>query len=154
MPIRGRGRGLPDWSREVKYPTLLPPKQKEWSVLLEFKKTDETDNRIPPFSIASTKVYTVEEGYRLLLKGAMCSMTDEHNMPLNVWCEVWLVISTPGFLGRRYFLITDALTFVPSQEVKEKHSLYIYLHNYSGEYVSATVNLIGVLESLREEVTA
>ena len=153
MPIRGRGRGLPDWSREVKYPTLLPPKQKEWSVLLEFKKTDETDNRIPPFSIASTKVYTVEEGYRLLIKGAMCSMTDEHNMPLDVYCKVWLVITTPGFLGDRYFLMTDALTFVPSQEVKEKHSLYIYLHNYSGEYVSATVNLIGVLESLREEVT-
>ena len=154
MPIRGRGRGLPDWSREVKYPTLLPPKQKEWSVLLEFKKTDETDNRIPPFSIASTKVYTVEEGYRLLLKGAMVSMTDEHNMPLDVWCKAWLVITTPGFLGDRYFLMTDALTFVPSQEVKEGHSLYIYLHNYSGEYVSATVNLIGVLESLREEVTA
>ena len=121
MPIRGRGRGLPDWSREVKYPTLLPPKQKEWSVLLEFKKTDETDNRIPPFSIASTKVYTVEEGYRLLIKGAMCSMTDEHNMPLDVYCKVWLVITTPGFLGDRYFLMTDALTFVPSQEVKEGH---------------------------------
>ena len=149
MPLRGRGRGLPDWTREVKYPTILSPKQQEWSVLLEFKKTDGSDNRIPPFSIASTNVYTVPEGYRLLLKGAMCSMTDEDNMPLNVWCMVWLVITTPGFEGNRYFLMTDALTFVPSQEVKEGHSLYVYLHNFSGEYVSATVNFIGVLESLR-----
>jgi len=150
MGLRGRGRGLPDWTREVKYPTILPPKQKEWSVLLEFKKTNGSDNRIPPFSVASTKVYTVESGYRLLLKGAMCSMTCERDAPLNAWCKIWIVITTPGFLGDRYFIRTDALTFVPSQEVKEGHSIYVYLHNRSSEYASATVNLIGVLESTRE----
>jgi len=150
MGLRGRGRGLPDWTREVKYPTILSPKQQEWSALLEFKKTDGSDNRIPPFSIASVKVYTVPEGYRLLLKGAMVSMTDEYDMPLDVWCVAWLVITTPGFQGNRWFLTTDDITFVPSQEIKEGHSLYVYLHNYSGEYVGATVNLIGVLESLRE----
>jgi len=149
MGLRGRGRGLPDWTREVKYPTILSPKQQEWSALLEFKKTDGSDNRIPPFSIASVKVYTVPEGYRLLLKGAMCSMTDEHDMPLNAWCKIWLVITTPGFLGDRYFIRSDALTFVPSQEIKEGHSLYVYLHNKSSEYAGATVNLIGVLESTR-----
>ena len=149
MPIRKAGVGFPDWSREIKFPTILYPNQKEWSVLIEFKKTEEADNRIPPFSVASTKVYTVPENYRLLMKGAMCSATDEDNMPMNIYNKIWIVIATPGVVGDRYFLITDALTFVPSHEIRENHSIYLYIYNFSGELMSAAVTFLGVLESLR-----
>jgi len=149
MPIRKAGIGLPDWVRETKFPTILSPKQKEWSVLIEFKKTPETDNRIPPFSIASAEVYTVPEGYRLLMKGAVISATDEANMPMNIYNKAWIVITTPGVVGDRYYFMTDALTFVPSHEIKEKHSIYLYIHNFSGELMTATATFLGVLESLR-----
>ena len=124
-------------------PTTNVPNQIEWSYLYE---TDE-DSPIPPFTTLEHEVITVESGYRLLLKGVMCSATSKHtDIGSDAMLKAWIVITTPGFLGDRFFRTTDALTFEPSQEVKAGHTLYLYLHNISSEKIHATVNFIGVKE--------
>jgi len=126
-------------------PTLLEPNQVEWSYLYE---TDD-DSPIPAFTTLEHKVITVETGYRLLLKGAMCSATSKHtSIGSDAQHKVWIVITTPGFLGDRFFRMTDALTFVPSEEIKAGHTLYFYLFNQSSEKIRATVNFIGVKEKV------
>jgi len=126
-------------------PTIIEPKQVEWSYLYE----TEDDSPIPPFSTIEHEVITVETGYRLLLKGAMCSATSKHtSIGSDAMLKMWIVITTPGFEGDRFFRTTDALTFVPSQEIKAGHTLYVYLHNLSSEELRATVNFIGVKEKV------
>ncbi len=124
-------------------PTTNVPNQVEWSYLYE---TDD-DSPIPAFTTLEHKVITVESGYRLLLKGAMCSATSKHtNIGSDAMLKVWIVITTPGFLGDRFFRMTDVITFSPSQEVRAGHTLYLYLHNLSSEKIHATINFIGVKE--------
>ena len=126
-------------------PTLLEPKQIEWSYLYE---TDD-DSPIPPFTTLEHKVITVEEGYRLLLKGAMVGAMSKHTgIGSDALLKIWVVITTPGFEGDRWFRTADALTFEPSQEIKAGHSLYLYIHNLSSEKIRATVNFIGVKEKV------
>lgn len=126
-------------------PTLLEPGQIEWSYLYE----TADDEPIPPFTTVEHKVITVEEGYRLLLKGVMCSSMSKHTgIASDAQIKIWIVITTPGFLGDRYYLRTDALTFAPSQEVKAGHSVYLYIFNQSSERIRETVNFIGVKEKV------
>jgi len=126
-------------------PTLLEPNQVEWSYLYE----TEDDSPIPPFSVLEHKVITVEEGYRLLLKGTMVGAMSKHTgIGSDALLKIWIVITTPGFEGDRWLRRADALTFVPSQEIKAGHSLYIYLHNLSSERLRVTVNFIGVKEKV------
>jgi len=147
MPIRGRGRGLPDWSREIKYPTLLPPKQKLWTALIEYRG-------IYPFGFVATEVYTVPTGYKLILKRLTYTMTGEQRLPLNTWnkIEVKFISYSDGeahILLSTFFLRVESYTFIPSQEVKEGDILHISMWNNSSEYANAIINVVGVLESLR-----
>ena len=143
MGIRARGVGRPDWSgriHEVAVPSLVSPRQLEWSYLWE-------NDEIPPFSPVEHEVITVEEGWRLRLKGVMCSATSKHTgIGSDAQHKIWIVITTPGFLGDRLFTTTDALTFEPSQEVTGGHSIYLYFHNQSSERLRATANFIAVKE--------
>jgi len=125
--------------RKTPFPSYSPAEQL-WSYLLEFKD----ENKVPPFSIASAHVYTVSEGYELLLRGAMAGVTSERSIASNATHKVWVVITTPGFLGDRYIIRTDALA-LEYQLVPEGGSLYVYFHNQSSEYVSVTINFIGTL---------
>ena len=126
-------------------PTLQEPGQVEWSYLYE----TPDDSPIPPFSVLEHQVITVEEGYRLLLKGTMVGAMSKHTgIGSDALLKIWIVITTPGFEGDRWLRRADALTFMPSQEIKAGHSLYIYLHNLSSEEIQATVNVIGVKEKV------
>jgi len=125
--------------RKTTFPSYSPSEQL-WSYLLEFKD----ENRVPPFSIASAKIYSVPEGYELILRGSMVGVTGEDGIASNATHKVWVLITTPGFLGDRYVIRTDALV-LESQLVPEGSSLYVYFHNQSSEYVSVTINFIGTL---------
>lgn len=147
MALRGRGRGLPDWTREIKYPTVLSPKQKLWTALIECQN-------IYPFGFVATEVYTIPTGYKLVLKKLVYSMTGEHGMPLNAWSKIEVKFITyptdeAHILLTTFFLGSGAHTFVPSQELKEEEILHIAVWNNSSEYASAIINVVGVLESLR-----
>ena len=148
MPVRGRGRGLPDWSREVKYPTLLAPKQKLWSALIEC-------HGIHPFGYVSTAVYTIPTGYKLVLKKLTYSVTGEEGLPLNTWNKIEVEFISLGEGEEKYTLLSTFFlrardyTFVPSQELKEGDTLHITVWNKSSEYANAIINVVGVLESLR-----
>ena len=125
--------------RKTTFPSYSPSEQ-IWSYLLEFKDED----KVPPFSIASAKIYTVPEGHELLLRGAMVGVTGEDGIASNATHKVWVVITTPGFLRDRYIVRTDSLA-LDSQLVPEGASLYVYFHNLSSEYVGVTINFIGIL---------
>jgi len=120
-------------------PSLLEPYQTEWSYLWE-------NNAIPPFSVIQHNVITIEAGYRMRLKGVMCSASIGGTIPSDALHRIWIVITTPGFLGDRFFRRTDALTFDPSQEIKGGHSLILYFYNASSEEVRVTTNILGVKE--------
>lgn len=123
-------------------PEILEPYQYEWGYLWEAKIDPETgeDNRIPPFKKVTDNVYTVPEGKRLLLKGAMASADND------AYHKVWIVISTPGLLGDRYVLRSDSETFFPSQEIKSGHTLVLYFHNQSSQKIRANVSFIGIIQ--------
>jgi len=125
--------------RKTVFPSYSAAEQL-WSYLLEFKD----ENKVPPFSIASAKIYTVPEGYELLLRSSMVGVTGERGIASNATHKVWIVITTPGVLGDRYIIRTDALA-LGTQLVPENASLYVYFHNQSSEYVSVTINFIGTL---------
>ena len=79
-------------------------------------------------------------------------------LPLNAWCkiEVRFISYAEGegeahTLLTTFFLRSGANTFVPSQELNEGDILHIAVFNNSSEYATATINVIGVLESLRGE---
>jgi hypothetical protein len=129
---------------EVAVPSLAEPRQLEWSYLWE-------NDLIPSFSVAAHKVITLEKGYRLLLKGVMCSTTSKHTaIGSDAQHKIWIVIATPGFLGDRFFFMTDALTFDPSQEIRADHTLYLFFHNQSSEKARITVNIIGIKEKVEK----
>ena len=67
----------------TKLSTLLRPRD-VWTATIEFKGEE---GRIPPFGDAS-KVYTVPEGHRLLLKNVKCSATSEGGLPSNAWHKI------------------------------------------------------------------
>ncbi|RLG05533.1 MAG: hypothetical protein DRN68_08550, partial [Thaumarchaeota archaeon] len=106
--------------RKTVFPSYSAAEQL-WSYLLEFKD----ENKVPPFSIASAKIYTVPEGYELLLRSSMVGVTGERGIASNATHKVWIVITTPGVLGDRYIIRTDALA-LGTQLVPENASLYVY----------------------------
>jgi len=105
------------------------------------------------------EVYTVPTGYKLILKKLSYLMTserEEKELPLNAWCkiEVKFISYTDKeahVLLSTFFLRSGANTFVPSQELNEGDILHIAVFNNSSESASATINVVGVLESLRGE---
>ena len=126
----------------TKLSTLLRPRD-VWTATIEFKGEE---GRIPPFKVASTKVYTVPKGHRLLLKNVKCSATSEGGLPSNAWHKIWIVSTPHGLLCEKPFLRYADVKFDPPQVINQNQNLYVYIHNMSSEFIESTVNITGILE--------
>ena len=127
---------------KIKKLPLLRPRD-VWTATIEFKGEE---GRIPPFGDAS-KVYTVPEGHRLLLKNVKCSATSEFGgLPSDVWHKIRIVSSQHGLLYEKFFLGDIDNPFDPPQVINQNQNLYVYIHNKSSEFIESTVNITGILE--------
>ena len=126
---------------KIKKLPLLRPRD-VWTATIEFKGEE---GRIPPFGDAS-KVYTVPEGHRLLLKNVKCSATSEEGLPSNAWHKIRIVSSQHGLLYEKFFLGDIDNPFDPPQVINQNQNLYVYIHNKSSEFIESTVNITGILE--------
>ena len=127
---------------KIKKLPLLRPRD-VWTDTIEFKGEE---GRIPPFKVASTKIYTVPKGHRLLLKNVKCSATSERGLPSNAQHKIQIVSTPHGFLYEKYFLRDTDKLFDPPQVITQNQNLYVYIHNMSSEFIESTVNITGILE--------